>query len=269
MSRDDRNALARSFLETSTFPIIAKPDRGVVGIGVRKIETEDDLDEILSIMPSDYMLQEYCDFPLEYGIFFCKFPEDPRGAVVSLTEKIAPVVYGDGASSVRQLVHRSPDFIYNKDALITHARNLDYIPPKGERYQVIIQGSHTYGSIFKDRNDQINRYLENWLNELCSADNEFYFGRFDMKVKNRDGLSSGEGVKIIELNGCWSEPIHIYDDRHSFPFAVKELFRSYSRAYRIARSNKKRLQMKTSLKELLTAYRAYLHEKERIIQVVG
>ena len=269
MNFDDRKTLALSFLETNSYPIIAKPDRGVVGIGVRKIDSEADLTDILSIMPSDYMLQQYCDYPLEYGIFFCKFPDNPRGTVVSLTEKIAPFVFGDGRRNVQQLVEISPDFKYNKAALLSHARNLDYIPQKGAWYQVIIQGSHTYGSIFKDRNDRINQQLESWVNELCAADGEFYFGRFDMKVKDRDALKSGSGVKIIELNGCWSEPIHIYDDRHSFLFAFKELFLSYARAYHIAKLNKKRLQMKASLKELLAAYRDYLQEKEQIIRVVG
>jgi len=189
--------------------------------------------------------------------------------VVSLTEKIAPCVFGDGRRNVQQLVQINPDFKYNKEALLSHARNLDYIPPKGAWHQVIVQGSHTYGSIFKDRNDRIDQQLESWLNELCAVDDEFYFGRFDMKVKNREALKSGNGIKIIELNGCWSEPIHIYDDRHSFPFAFKELFRSYARAYHIAKLNKKRLQMKASLKELLAAYRGYLQEKEQIIRVVG
>ena len=90
-----------------------------------------------------------------------------------------------------------------------------------------------------------------------------------MKVKDKKALDNGSAVKIIELNGCWSEPIHIYDDRHSFLFAFKELFHSYARAYHIAKLNKKRLQMKVSLKELLAAYRAYLQEKEQIIRVVG
>ena len=269
MNFDDRKNLAQSFLEAHTFPIIAKPDRGVVGIGVRKIDAEKDLDDILNIMPADYMLQQYCDYPLEYGIFFCKFPDQTRGTVVSLTEKIAPCVFGDGRHSVQQLVQLNPDFKYNKNALISHARKPDYIPRKGEWHQVIIQGSHTYGSIFKDRNDQINQQLESWLNELCAADDEFYFGRFDMKVKDKDALNNGGAVKIIELNGCWSEPIHIYDDRHSFLFAFKELFHSYARAYQIAKLNKKRLQMKVSLRELLAAYRAYLQEKEQIIRVVG
>ena len=264
-----RMILARSFIKRNAFPIIAKPDRGVVGIGVRKIDSEIELNDILNIMPSDYMLQQYCDFPLEYGIFFCKFPGEPSGMVVSLTEKIAPSVFGDGIRSVRQLVRQNPGFKYNKDALLSHARNLDYIPHKGEWYQVIVQGSHTYGSIFKDRNDQIGEALESWLNELCAVDDEFYFGRFDIKVKDRDALKNGNGVKIIELNGCWSEPIHIYDDGHNILFAFKELFRSYARAYHIAKLNKKRLQMTASLKELLAAYREYLKEKEEIIRVVG
>jgi hypothetical protein len=266
---EERKSLALSFLTKNTYPIIAKPDRGVVGIGVRKIDSENDLIDILKIMPSDYVLQQYCHYPLEFGIFFCKFPDKPRGAVVSLTEKIVPVVFGDGTSNVRQLVLATPDFRHNKNALISHARNLEYIPRKGEQHQVIFQGSHTYGSIFKDCNDRISNQMESWINELCQVDDEFYFGRFDMKVRDNDSLSNGKGVKIIELNGCWSEPIHIYDDRHSFLFACKELCRSYSRAYHIAKLNKKRLQMKTSLKELLTAYRAYLQEKEQIIRVVG
>jgi hypothetical protein len=189
--------------------------------------------------------------------------------VVSLTEKILPVVCGDGRHSVRQLVQINSEFRYNKRALISHARNLDYIPEKGEHYPVIVQGSHTYGSIFKDRNHRISKNLESWLNELCAADAEFHFGRFDMKVREQEALNTGRGVKIVELNGCWSEPIHIYDDRHSVLFAIKALFQSYARAYHIAKLNRKRLRTSASLKELLTAYRAYLREKEQIIRVVG
>jgi len=40
MNIDNRKALALSFLKRNPFPIIAKPDRGVVGIGVRQIDSE-------------------------------------------------------------------------------------------------------------------------------------------------------------------------------------------------------------------------------------
>jgi len=269
LNRQDRKAMAMSFLEKAAYPIVAKPDRGVVGIGLRKIDSEKDLDDILAIMPADYMLQQYCNYPLEYGIFFCKYPGEPHGTVVSLTEKILPYVCGDGIRNVRQLVLNTPEFKYNKQALISHARNLDYVPEKGEHYPVIVQGSHTYGAIFKDCNHRISKNLESWLNELCTADSEFHFGRFDMKVRDLEALNTGRGVKIIELNGCWSEPIHIYDDRHSVLFAFKELFHSYSRAYHIAKLNRSRLRINASLKDLLAAYRAYLREKEQIIRVVG
>ena len=92
MNLADRKALALSFLDTHSFPIIAKPDRGVVGIGVRRLDSENDLNDILSIMPSDYMLQQFCDFPLEYGIFYCKFPDEPRQGGVA-DRKNRPVCF--------------------------------------------------------------------------------------------------------------------------------------------------------------------------------
>jgi len=107
------------------------------------------------------------------------------------------------------------------------------------------------------------------MNEMCSAEREFYFGRFDLKIKNKDSLKTGKAVKICELNGCWSEPIHIYDDDHSFLFAAKEMYRSYARAYKIAKLNKKRLKPKIPYREIITAYRSYMQEKEAIIRIVG
>lgn len=269
MCFEQRRSTALAFLEKVSLPVIAKPDRGVVGIGVRKINSIKELDEILEIMPCDYMLQGYCDFPLEYGIFFCKFPNQEKGRVVSLTQKIVPSVIGDGRKTVRELMDLNPEIKFNKNNLVTHARDLDYVPTAGEPYQILVQASHTYGCVFKDRNVEINPDLESWMNDMCAADGEFYFGRFDMKIKNKETLKTGKGVKICELNGCWSEPTHIYDDDHTFTYAVRELFRSYARAYKIAKLNKQRLKMKVPYKEILYAYKTYMQEKEEIIKVVG
>jgi hypothetical protein len=90
-----------------------------------------------------------------------------------------------------------------------------------------------------------------------------------MKIKNKDSLRTGRGVKICELNGCWSEPAHIYDDDHTLNYAVKEMFRSYSRAYKIAKLNKQRLNLKVSYREIIDAYRSYMQDKAEIIKVVG
>jgi hypothetical protein len=269
LSLEDRKSTALTFIEKVSLPVIAKPDRGVVGIGVRKIDSLKELTALLKIIPCDYMLQEFCDYPLEYGIFYCKYPNKEKGKVVSLTEKLIPSVVGDGRKTVSQLIDLNPDIKYNKNNLLTHAKNLEYVPKAGEQYQILDKASHTYGCVFKDRNHKITPGMEEWMNAMCSTAKEFYFGRFDMKIRDRDSLRTGKKVKICELNGCWSEPVHIYDDEHTFAYAVKEMFRSYARAYKIAKLNHKRLNIKIPYKEIIDAYRIYIQEKSEIIRVVG
>lgn len=269
MPLDDRKSTALSFVEQVSLPVIAKPDRGVVGIGVRKLNSLDELDEVLKIMPCDYMLQEFCDFTLEYGIFYCRYPNREKGRVVSLTQKLIPAVIGDGRKTVRELIDVNPEIKYNKNNLLAHAKNLDYVPNAGEHYQILDQASHTYGCVFRDNHHEITPAMSAWVHEMCSTADEFYFGRFDMKIKDKESLLTGKGAKICELNGCWSEPIHIYDDDHTLGYAVKEMIRSYRRAYKIAKINQKRLNLKIPYREIIDAYRSYMQEKAEIIRAVG
>jgi hypothetical protein len=269
LSSAERRSKAFSFIEQVSLPIIAKPDRGVVGIGVRKINSTEELEKIIKIMPCDYMLQEFCDYPMEYGIFYCKYPDKETGRVVSLTQKLIPTVVGDGCKTVSELIDLTPAILHNKNNLLGHAKNLDYVPKEGEHHQLLDQASHTYGCVFKDNNFEITPEMDAWMDDMCSRASEFYFGRFDMKIRDKDSLRTGRGVKICELNGCWSEPAHIYDDKHSLGYAIKEMFRSYRRAYKIAKLNQKRLNLKVPYKEIIDAYRSYMQDKEKIIRVVG
>ncbi|MBL0712378.1 MAG: hypothetical protein JJV98_01645 [Desulfosarcina sp.] len=75
--------------------------------------------------------------------------------------------------------------------------------------------------------------------------------------------------KICEVNGCWSEPIHIYDDDHSLAYAAKEMFRSYSRVYKIAKLNHTRLNLGVPGREIIHAYRSYMQEKSEVLRLVG
>ncbi len=77
MNFDDRKALALSFLETNPFPIIAKPDRGVVGIGVRKIDSEADLTDILSICHRIICFSNTVIILWNTASFFANFPVNP------------------------------------------------------------------------------------------------------------------------------------------------------------------------------------------------
>ena len=266
---EQKRQTASAFIKEVSLPVVAKPDRGVVGIGVRRVDSLEELNDILEIMPCDYMLQEFCDYPLEYGIFYCRYPNRENGRVVSLTQKLIPAVSGDGQKTVRELIDMTPEIKYNKPNLLAHAKTLDHVPAAGERFQVIDQASHTYGCIFRDNNHEITPEMDAWMNSMSLKASEFYFGRFDMKIRDKDSLRTGRGVKICELNGCWSEPAHIYDDKHTLSYAIKEMIRSYSRAYKIARLNKKRLNLSVSYREIIAAYRSYMQEKVEIMKVVG
>jgi hypothetical protein len=251
------------------FPVIAKPCRGHVGIGVRKFTAPGELGAFLDTIPVDYIVQEFCDYPFEYGVFFCREPGKKRGKVVSLTEKIIPEVIGDGVSTVRQLVTSEEKFKTNRQALLTHARHLDTVPEKGCVWQVIVQGSHTYGSIFRDKNLLIDEKVHEWVNELCEGVKGFHYGRFDMKVRNAEALMTGNGVKIVEINGCGSDPVHVYDDRHPLSFAAREFFRFFDTAYRIAKINIQSRKIKTSMVAVIRLFLEDTRKKRTALQVIG
>jgi len=267
LSVSKRHEIAEQFIARCSLPIIAKPDRGVVGIGVRKISTLHELGNLLRRMPADYLLQEYCEYPGEYGVFYCKHPGQGRGEVISLTQKLIPTVVGDGITTVRQLIQNDQRYRNNGPALLKHAQSLHVVPKRGEVFQVIVQGSHTYGSIFLDRGNWITPALNNQMNELCSVDKDFCFGRFDLKTADFESLCKGD-VKICELNGSMSEPIHIYDDRHTLLFGLKEFFRFYSHAYKIAKSNRNPISI-VPYRRIMREYKIYLREKELVKQIMG
>lgn len=251
------------------FPVIAKPCRGHVGIGVRKIDDALELEAFLSTIPVDYILQDYCAHPMEYGIFFCRHPSRREGFVLSLTRKFIPEVTGDGVSTVRELVSADGRFRCNRGALLAHAKNLDKVLEKGRVWQVIVQGSHTYGSIFRDENHRIDERIHRWVNAMCRDVDGFHFGRFDVKVPDEAALYTGRGVKILEVNGCGADPIHVYDDRHGLAYAVREFYRFYGHLYRIAAVNVRQRRLKTSPLEVVRLFRQDTAEKRAALEAVG
>jgi hypothetical protein len=247
------------------FPIIAKPERGVIGIGIQKIHNDKALQQLLEKIPQIYILQEYADLPIEFGINVQKVPGKPL-RVVGLTQKIIPHVLGDGKSTVRELIIESPSLHHNKKALLTHSTRLEHIPKKGERYPTLVQASHTYGTLFVNKQHLITPELEKWIAQLCAENKELYAGRFDMRLPSLSSLFTGVGAKIIEMNGVTGEPIQMYDDRHSLGFAIKTLYQFYDKSFRIAKMQKKK---KTNTKHILSRYKTYLKDMKELKQLMG
>ena len=101
------SALARAGL---ALPVVAKPDLGCRGAGVKLVRTPQDLLSYLEAFPrgARLLLQQLVAHEGEAGIFYVRRPGQARGKVVSITLKYFPYVYGDGRRTVRQLILDDP-----------------------------------------------------------------------------------------------------------------------------------------------------------------
>ena len=54
------------------------------------------------------LVQSYVEGPHEIGVFYYRFPHETHGQIFAITEKLFPVVQGDGRSTVAELIWRNP-----------------------------------------------------------------------------------------------------------------------------------------------------------------
>jgi len=97
----------------------------------------------------------------------------------------------------------------------------------------------------------------------------FHYGRFDMKVRDAKALMTGNGVKVVEVNGCGSDPVHVYDDRHPLSFAAGEFFKFFDIAYRIAKINIQTRKIKTSMTAVIRLFFEDSRKKKTALEVIG
>src|SRR5690349_10117337 len=63
------------------FPLILKPDIGERGWLVRLVKSEAGIEEYLREIRIDFLMQPYIDLPLEFGVFYYRFPGKAEGVV--------------------------------------------------------------------------------------------------------------------------------------------------------------------------------------------
>lgn len=217
--------------ELGGYPIIAKPDQGERGRGVRLIRSERDLRVYAMDHAEAFVLQRFHPGPVEVGILWIRHPEtiaehrSPAGFIYAINKKDFPEVVGDGKHSLRQLIlghrrHRAQARVF-----IERLREQQHlIPNEGERVQIGTFGNHAQGAMFTDGQDLITPELSARIDEIASgfqsADGRgFDIGRFDVRCTSYEALRRGEDMGIVELNGLTSEPTNIYDPDRSLSWA--------------------------------------------------
>jgi hypothetical protein len=259
--------IVEKIIESSMyFPLIAKPDIGLRGSGVKKIRNVLELSEYARKANFDFLLQDLIPFKNEVGIFYVRHPHQKEGIITGIVSKEFLIVTGDGVSTIEDLICKTPRFQLQLEVLKEEYGNqLQKILPQGESVNLVPFGNHARGAKFLDGSDWITPQLTATIDEIAKKVPEFYFGRFDIMYNTFEELERGEQFQVVELNGAASEPTHIYDPKHSVWFAWKELARHITYMYEISAENHKKgvpyLDYKVGIRE----YKLHLAQNSKIV----
>lgn len=232
-----------------SYPVIFKPDLGERGWKVEKISNLEEAKDYFTHSTVDLQIQEYIDLPLEAGVFYYRFPREPKGIVSSIVIKKLLYVIGDGKSTLEELIIKKPRarIQYNRLKKIWGER-FTWIPSIAERVELEPIGNHNRGTAFLDGNHLICDELIDAFDSISNQIDGFYYGRYDVRCKDEDALRKGE-VKIMELNGAASEPAHIYQAGFPIFKAYNILFKHWKVLYKISVANHKKGTAYTSFKQ--------------------
>ncbi len=197
------------------FPVIVKPDVGLKGYLVTRVDDIESLSDILQNEKNiEWIVQEYIDLKCEYSILVYKVPGTKQKKIVSFTQKEYPSVLGNGKDSLRNLIDGFANpFLDRKQLYNTLKRDLDKIPESEELIVLHTIGNYSRGAKFISLQNNIDQELEKRIFELLENIEGMNFIRIDLKSNSLEDLKSGN-FKIIEINGLKGEPIHIYDKNY-------------------------------------------------------
>lgn len=239
------------------FPLIFKPDLGERGNMVERIDSLQGIEAYLNRIKINFIVQELIDLPMEFGVFYTRFPNKENGIVTSVTMKEMLHVLGDGESTLRELIFKKDRAKLQWGSLKKiHQHNLDKIPAIDELIELVSIGNHCRGTKFIDANHLINERLSETFDTISKKIPGFYFGRFDLRCASLEDLYNGR-VKIMELNGCGAEPAHVYNPGYSFSSAVGTFCLHWRNIFLIARENNRRGIKYTTAGEALKYYKNF------------
>jgi hypothetical protein len=232
------------------FPIVVKPDVGWQGYGVRLIEESPALLQYISAFPEGekLVLQRPILHDGEAGVFYVRIPGEKTGRILSLTLRYFPYVYGDGTSTLQELIQNNPRsrlrsgfYLGGKSEHMAFEKEyLEMIPAKDELVRLSFIGSIRVGGLYRDASSLITPEMIKRFDEIAQSMPEFYFGRFDIRFESTDLLQTGEGFSIIEINGAGSEAINAWDPEVPILQLYRELFKTQSLLFKVSAINRKR-----------------------------
>ncbi|MGA7215368.1 MAG: VTT domain-containing protein [Terrimicrobiaceae bacterium] len=242
----------------SVFPIVLKPDVAQRGSGFKVVRSAADAESYFRAVDVPVIAQKYIPGPLEAGIFFHRFPTGGKGKIFAITEKIFPVISGDGVRSIEELIRADARAsILAETYLRRFDRKRTSVLAPGETLRLVEAGNHAQGCIFRDGMHLWSSRLEARIDAISKDLPGFYIGRYDVRFRSVEELRMGEGFAILELNGAASEATSAYDAGKSLREAYAILFQQWELVFAIADENRKRGHRADPLATIFSEWRRY------------
>ncbi len=166
---------------------------------------------------------------------------EPHGKIFGITEKIFPVLTGDGRHTILELIQRDARArLIASTYLKRLAAQAGEVLPAGKQLRLVEAGNHAQGCIFRDGQRLWSPELEARIDEISRKLDGFFIGRYDVRYESEAGLRGGKCFQIVELNGAASEATNIYDARNSLWSAYRTLFRQWNLVFAIDAENRRR-----------------------------
>lgn len=231
-------ALAQFRNSGLSYPVALKPDVGMKGMLVRKIENDAQLVRYHQAINADYLIQEWVDMPVELGVFYFRYPNATHGVITGISAKELVFVYGNGHATLDELMARHPQAAgILSDLRRKHADKLHDIVPLGQKYQLTIAANRGRGAKLHDMRHEIDAALTSVMDQLSGHSGQLQWGRFDIKCESIEDLKQQKNYTVLEFNGAGAAPSHIYQAGLSFGQAWAEVAYNWRALYEISQMN--------------------------------
>jgi hypothetical protein len=223
-----------------TYPFIVKPDVGMKGILFRKITSEHQLKQYHQQMPATYLAQEFLNTPYEVSVFYCRMPDSAKGQITAMIQKNLLEVTGDGVSTLEEIIQRQ-DYARSWLPKIRKEQpeKLHQILADGERFYLSHVANLYHGARFINLTSKVTHRLAEVFDAI-SLQNQFLYGRYDIKCSSIEDMLEGRNFYILEFNGSGSVPNHIFTGDYSLVGAYKEILRHWKTLYAISTANNRK-----------------------------
>jgi hypothetical protein len=209
------------------YPVIAKPDIGWCGFGVRLVRSGAELQAYLERFPRGerIILQRFLPYEGEAGLYYVRRPGEAKGRLTGILLRHFPRVQGDGISSVADLMDDNPRLRrLGSDGLSEPCCDTAYIPAAGEIVRLATIGSTRVGGLYEDATALITEKLSDVVDAVAQDMQDFHVGRFDVRYESLDSLLEKGDFTIIEVNGAGSEAVHAWDPKFTLSQAYRIVF---------------------------------------------